>query len=216
MTSDAHGLKSKDMQNWQKKLPMQLTMSRVYVVPVILLMMWPKTLIWNIAAAILFILSSITDYYDGHFARKFGAVSTMGKFMDPVTDKILVSSVLIALTALGKVDPYLVVILLARDTLIGGIRSIAATDQVVIAAKASGKWKTGLQMGAIPAVMIADFHLSSYCCSPIDWSHWRSYLHLVGWVGYILLWGSVILSLTSGYEYFQIFKSQSKISREKL
>lgn len=192
---------------------MQLSMSRVYVVPVLLLLMWPKTLLFNFFAALVFILASITDYYDGHFARKYNAVSTLGKFIDPVTDKILVSSVLILLVALGKLDPYLVIILLIRDTFIGGIRSAAAADQVVIAAKASGKWKTGFQMGAIPAIILSDFHLASYCCTNLQWNDWHSYLIAMGWVAYVILWASVILSLVSGYEYFQIFKRESKSAK---
>ncbi len=204
------------MADWRKKLPMQLSMSRVYIVPFLLLLMWPKTFIFNFFAAVLFILASITDYYDGHFARKYNAVSTLGKFIDPVTDKILVSSALIVMVALGKVDAYLVIILLARDTFIGGIRSAAAADQVVIAAKASGKWKTGLQMSAIPALILSDYHLTSYCCSNLSWYDWNSYLVVIGWVAYMVLWGSVILSLISGYEYFQIFKRESKSSKELL
>lgn len=195
---------------------MQLSMSRVYVVPLLLLLMWPKSLLFNFLAAVLFIIASITDYYDGHLARKYNAVSNLGKFIDPVTDKILVSSVLIVMVALGKVDPYLVIILLARDTFIGGIRSAAAADQVVIAAKASGKWKTGLQMSAIPALILSDYHHKSFNYENLTWTDWQSYLILIGWLGYIVLWASVILSLISGYEYFQIFKKESKSSKELL
>ena len=79
---------------WQKSLAMKFTMSRIYAVPVILIAMYPNTLTWNLVAGILFILASITDYYDGYFARKYQAVSNMGKFMDPIADKILVSGVL--------------------------------------------------------------------------------------------------------------------------
>ena len=201
------------MTDWRQKLPMQLSLSRVYVIPLLLLLMWPKTLLFNFLAALLFIAASITDYYDGYFARKYNAVSNLGKFMDPVTDKILVTSILIILVSLGKVDPYLVIILLTRDTFIGGIRSAAAADQVVIAAKASGKWKTGLQMSAIPAIMLSDFHLASYCCSNLSATDWHSYVILIGWIGYFVLWFSVILSLVSGYEYYQIFKRESKTAK---
>lgn len=204
------------MTDWRKKLPMQLSLSRVYVIPFLLLLMWPKTLGFNLLAALVFIAASITDYYDGYYARKFNAVSNLGKFIDPVTDKILVTSILIILVSLAKVDPYLVIILLTRDTFIGGIRSAAAADQVVIAAKASGKWKTGLQMGAIPAIMLSDFHLTSYCCSNLSATDWRSYVILIGWAGYFVLWFSVILSLISGYEYYQIFKRESKSAKALL
>ncbi len=213
MTSDAVCLKCIPMTDWRKKLPMQLSMSRVYIVPPLILLMLPQTLAYNFTAAAVFILASITDYYDGYFARKYNAVSNLGKFIDPVTDKILVTSVLIILLSQGKVDPYLVIILLIRDTFIGGIRSAAAADQIVIAAKASGKWKTGLQMSAIPAIMFSDYHLTSYCCSNLSASDWRSYLILLGWLGYFILWFSVVLSLISGFEYFQIFKRESKSAK---
>lgn len=201
------------MSNWQQKLPMQLSMSRVYVVPFLLLLMWPQSLLLNLAAASLFIVASITDYYDGYFARKYNAVSTLGKFIDPVTDKILVSSVLILMVAQGKIDSILVIILLTRDTFIGGIRSAAAADQIVIAAKASGKWKTGFQMSAIPALILSDYHRSNFSFAQINWLDWQSYLILIGWLGYVILWASVILSLVSGYEYFQIFKNESKSAK---
>ncbi len=174
---------------------MQLTLSRVYVLPALFLALWADTFLGSVIAAVIFILASITDYYDGHFARKYNAVSNTGKFMDPVTDKILVTSVLIYLVHLHRVDAFLVILLLIRDTFIGGLRSAAAADQIVIAAKASGKWKTGLQMSAIPAVIIWEF--------PAGYPQ-------IGQLGYFVLWLSVILSLWSGVEYYQIFKTEMK------
>lgn len=179
------------MSDWKKKLPMQLTLSRVYVLPILLWALWTESFWGSVFAAVMFILASITDYYDGHFARKYQAVSTTGKFMDPVTDKILVTSVLIFLVHLQRVDAYLVILLLIRDTFIGGLRSAAAADQIVIAAKASGKWKTGLQMSAIPAVIIWEF--------PTGYPQ-------IGQLGYFILWFSVVLSLWSGVEYYKMFK----------
>lgn len=194
--------------SWQKKIPMQLTMSRVYAVPAIILLLRPDHLMTNIVAALLFVLASITDYYDGKLARQFNAVTNMGKFMDPVTDKILVTSVLIFLLSISKLDPYLVILLLIRDTFIGGLRSVAATNNVVIAAHTSGKWKTGLQMSSIPAIMIADF---SKDILP-DWKDYsiENLFTLLGWAGYYLLWFTVALSLFSGWQYFQIYKNNSK------
>ena len=144
--------------------------------------------------AALFIVASLTDWADGHFARLYKAQSTMGKFMDPIADKILVSTVLILLVPGGRVDPILVILLLARDILIGGIRSVAAADRVIIDAKATGKWKTAIQMIAIPAVLIQ---------TPI----FGLPIAMIGAVG---LWISVILSLLSGWEYIQIYNSARK------
>ena len=172
---------------FQKNLPTRVTLSRIFLVPVILACMWPNTLSWNIASAILFIAASITDYYDGYFARKFNAVSNFGKFMDPIADKILVTSILTMMLAQDKIDVWMVIIILARDNFIGGIRSVAAADQVVIAAKPAGKWKTAMQMVAIPVMLIASQEPKLV------------YFHKIG---YITLWISVILSLTSGLQYY--------------
>ncbi len=145
------------------------------------------------------LIASISDYYDGYFARKYNAVSNMGKFMDPVADKILVTSILTILILPGKVDPYLVILLTARDTLIGAIRSVAAADGLIIAARASGKWKTALQMGAIPAVMLG----GSLPFLP-DGGLW------IGHAGSVLLWISVLLSIWSGIQYFQTYRETRK------
>jgi CDP-diacylglycerol--glycerol-3-phosphate 3-phosphatidyltransferase len=172
---------------WKKKLPMWVTMSRIAMVPVILLTMIPNTFWWNVTSAVLFMLTSITDYYDGFFARKYQAVSNMGKFMDPVADKILVSSILLIMAYYQKIDPWMVVVILARDNFISGIRSVAAADGVVIDAKPAGKWKTALQMGAIPFSMIGEI---------------PGYLPYLDKIAYGILWISVVLSITSGAEYF--------------
>ncbi len=180
---------------WKTKLAMWVTLSRIAMVPVILLAMIPNTFWWDVAAAILFIISSITDYYDGYFARKYNAVSNMGKFMDPVADKILVSSILVMMAYYHKIDPWMVVVLLARDNFISGIRSVAASDGVVIAAKPAGKWKTALQMGAIPGLMIGEI---------------PGYLPYLDKLAYGILWVSVILSITSGAEYFFAYMKSRK------
>ncbi|MCX7978805.1 MAG: CDP-diacylglycerol--glycerol-3-phosphate 3-phosphatidyltransferase [Bdellovibrionaceae bacterium] len=175
--------------DWQKRLPMQLTYARMALTAPILLCLWVGGTLCNALAAALFLLASITDYYDGYFARKYSAISNLGKFMDPIADKILVTSVLTWMISTDQVDPWMVILLTLRDTFVGGIRSVAAADGVVIAARSAGKWKTGVQMGAIPALMLYD--------EPVSWTHlsW-------GLLAYALLWLSVILSLGSGVQYY--------------
>ena len=109
--------------------------------------------------------------------------------MDPIADKILVASVLIMLIPSGRVGPVLVLLLLARDILIGGIRSVAAADNIVIDAKATGKLKTGMQMVGIPCILVYQpvFGVPVYE------------------TGLVLLWVSVVLSLISGYQYVQLY-----------
>lgn len=195
MDSNQLQTEPQSITEWQKNLPTRITMSRVCAVPLIVGAMWPNTLQWNIVAALCFMLASVTDYFDGYYARKYHAVSNFGKFMDPIADKILVTSVLTMLLAMGKIDAWMVIIILARDNFIGGIRSVAAADQVVIDAKPAGKWKTAMQMVAIPIVIV---------------SHGIPDLVQLDKVGYGVLWISVILSITSGIEYYVGYMRSSK------
>lgn len=182
------------MQGWQKQIPMWVTWFRIWLTPVILFLIWDDATLSSWLAAALFIVASISDYYDGYFARKYNAHSDMGRVMDPIADKILVTSVLVLMVPLGKVDPWMVIVLLARDTFISGIRALAASQKRIISANPTGKWKTALQMVAIPA-LIVDTSLGA--------------IHL-GAIGYYALWVAVILSLTSGAQYYWGFrKSQA-------
>jgi CDP-diacylglycerol--glycerol-3-phosphate 3-phosphatidyltransferase len=180
---------------WKKKLPMWLTWSRMAVCPFIVGFMMMEGEVYRWLSAALFIAASITDWFDGYLARKYDAISNMGKFMDPIADKILVASTLIMLIPSGHVGPVVVLLLLSRDILIGGIRAVAAADRVIIDAKAAGKWKTGMQMVAIPAILI-DITLAGISTVQL---------------GSVLLWVSVVLSLFSGYQYIQFYNSGRKV-----
>lgn len=179
---------------WKKKLPMWLTWSRMAVCPLFVVFLSLDGAIWGWVASALFVLASMTDYWDGYYARKYGAISNMGKFMDPIADKILVATVLIMMIPSGRVGPILVLLLLCRDILIGGIRAVAAADRIVIDAKATGKWKTALQMGAIPAILIGD---------PLPELP-------IATIGVTLMWVSVVLSLISGYQYVALYLENRK------
>ncbi len=161
-----------------------LTFSRILATPVLVFLVSLNTPWAHWAAIVLFVAAGITDYLDGYYARKMGLVSNFGKFMDPVADKVLVSGILVSLLWLNRIDQWVLFLILSRDTIIAGVRSIAAADQMVIDAKPSGKWKTALQMGTIPFLLIPGAPL----------------LHQIG---YYAMWISVILSLTSGFEYIR-------------
>lgn len=169
--------------------PMIATLFRIAIVPVIMVMMMFKTPYWELSSCILFIVASITDWLDGFLARKLNSVSTMGKFLDPIADKVLVSSVLIMLIPLGLIEALAVLLLINRDVIISGVRSIAASEGQVIAAGNLGKWKTTFQMIAIPCVFLGQI-----------WS----FLPFEA-IGYYGIWLSVILSLASGFQYFMAF-----------
>lgn len=170
---------------WKKQIPNWVTFSRILVVPLIIWTLTSNCPYGGWGAALLFILGSLTDYFDGALARRYGVESTFGKFMDPIADKILVTSTLVILIPTGRLSATMVIILLARDTLIQGLRSVAATQRIIIAAGAMGKWKTAIQMFAIPCVLVHD---------PV-------YGIPVFELGYWTLWISVALSLISGAEY---------------
>jgi CDP-diacylglycerol--glycerol-3-phosphate 3-phosphatidyltransferase len=164
--------------------------------PLLVVLLHLDGLTWDWLAALVFVSASITDWFDGWLARKYDAQSNMGKFMDPIADKILVASALIMLIPSGRVQPILVLTLLSRDILIGGIRSVAAADRLIIDAKPTGKWKTGMQMIAIPALLFNTpiFGLPIYE------------------IGLVLLWVSVALSLISGYQYVHMYYESRKES----
>jgi CDP-diacylglycerol--glycerol-3-phosphate 3-phosphatidyltransferase len=180
---------------WKKHLPMALTGARmVLCIPIAAAFFFFESVTAHWIVGVLFIIASITDYFDGALARRFNATSTMGKFMDPIADKILVATVLIMLIPTHRIGPVVVLILLCRDILIGGIRSVAAADRVIIDAKAAGKWKTAIQMVSIPALLF-------------DTPVFGLPLHEIGvW----LLWVSVVLSLFSGYQYVMLYLENRK------
>ena len=174
---------------------MLATYSRIFVAPFIFAITFYDSE-WSMpVVAVLFILASITDYLDGYWARKYQAVSNEGRLMDPIADKILVLTALILLLDLDRVDPLMVTLFLSRDILIGGVRSVAAADNVVISAQASGKLKTAVQMVAIPCLFLS----TTLPQLPLQK------------IGYYGLWFSVVLSLYSGYEYINgYFRGQKK------
>jgi CDP-diacylglycerol--glycerol-3-phosphate 3-phosphatidyltransferase len=189
-------------QSFNKQIPMYLTCSRIVAVVPIIFCVYQQTLFWNSVAAIIFILASITDFLDGALARKYNAVSTMGKFMDPIADKILVGAILILLIPHTIVDPIVVILILGRDIFIDGIRAVAAADRIIIAAKPLGKWKAALQMIAIPEILL-DFNIMTVSLAKI---------------GYWTLWASVVLSLVSGADYFMGYlraRKETVIERPK-
>ena len=134
----------------------------------------------RILATIIFAAASITDYYDGKIARKYNLVTNLGKLLDPLADKILVISALVTLTKFDEISLWFVLIIIFRELLITGLRSIVAAEGVVIAAGNLGKWKTFVQM--VVLVIIILFPPSSK-------------------INNILLLIPVILTVVSGVEY---------------
>lgn len=128
-------------------LPNKITLFRVFMIPVfVLLLMIPQIPYYNFIALCIFAIASFSDYLDGHLARKYNLVTTFGKFMDPLADKILVCTALIMLIEFDKIPAIIVAVIMARDFIINGVRLIASDKGVVIAAGWLGKIKTVVQM----------------------------------------------------------------------
>lgn len=138
-------------------LPNKLTVLRTLLVPVFLVLLLVPDIPFGFGAAcIVFALASFTDFLDGKIARARGLVTSFGKFLDPLADKVLVISALVAFVSLGLASPVAVIIVIARDLMVSGIRMIAATsDGKVIAANWWGKVKTALQMVTIIGILVA-------------------------------------------------------------
>lgn len=178
-------------------LPNLLTLFRIFLIPVVCLFVYFGDPLSGLIAVILFAVAGVTDWLDGYLARKRGLVSLTGKFLDPLADKLLVMGVLVMLLPLGRLSPWIVIIILAREFAIMGLRSIAASEGFIIAAGQGGKFKTAFQMVGILGLVIHYEYMVDYF-----FIEFRFNFHLVGfWILVI----SVIFSLTSAFEYFRGF-----------
>ena len=138
-------------------LPNKLTIVRIIMIPFFVFFLLTDFVAgskW--IATVLFCAASLTDFLDGHIARKYNLVTNFGKFMDPLADKMLVSSAFICLVAQNKIAAWIVIVIIAREFIISGFRLVASDNGVVIAANYWGKFKTVSQMAMI-IVLIADF-----------------------------------------------------------
>ena len=137
-------------------LPNKLTVFRVILIQFfVVLLLFDITAYDEWIALAIFIIASLTDFLDGHIARKYNLVTNFGKFMDPLADKLLVCSALICLVELSRIPAWIVILIIAREFIISGFRLIASDNGVVIAASYWGKFKTTFQIVMI-CLMIAD------------------------------------------------------------
>jgi len=156
-----------------------LTLGRIFAVPVIVVLLYMEhtlhTPLLAYASACVFIVASLTDMADGYVARKQNSITNLGKFLDPLADKLLISSVLIMLVELGWVDAWIVVVIICREIAVTGMRGIAADKGVVIAADKYGKMKTIAQSLALAPLLA---HYSVFGFDPIPLGTFVLYLAL--------------------------------------
>ncbi|MFG6340083.1 MAG: CDP-diacylglycerol--glycerol-3-phosphate 3-phosphatidyltransferase [Lachnospiraceae bacterium] len=150
-------------------LPNKLTIFRVILIPFfVVLLLFDITAYDKWIALAIFIIASLTDFLDGHIARKYNLVTNFGKFMDPLADKLLVCSAMICLVELARIPAWVVIIIIAREFIISGFRLVASDNGVVIAASYWGKFKTVFQMLMI-CLMIADLEPLTLVTQIIMW-----------------------------------------------
>ena len=172
-------------------IPNLLTAIRIAFVPFVLWMVFVDTITSKIVAFLLFAIASITDFFDGYFARKYNSVSISGKMLDPLADKFIVILTLVLLSSMNKISVLPVILILAREFYIFGIRSLAIENKLVIPAGMGGKIKTMLQM----------FSLGFFIVSPDVFKFVTNINFNTLLVGKILLWVSVFFSYESAFTY---------------
>lgn len=169
--------------------PNKLTILRIIMVPVFMAFLLMNQIPFHMIFALaVFLLASVTDLIDGKLARKYNQVTNFGKLMDPLADKLLVTSALVCFVGMGLVDVWAVVIIIAREFLVTSIRLIAAGSGKVIAASIWGKVKTNSQVIAIVAIMLADF------------------FSLPVYVGEVFIWVAAAFTVISGVQYAYTYR----------
>jgi len=135
-------------------LPNKLTIARIILAPFFMIFLLIDNIYLRYLATLIFIVAALTDAYDGYLARKTGVITGFGKFMDPLADKILVSTAFVSFVALDYVQTWMVLVIILREFLITGFRSLAAYKGVVILPSYLAKWKTGCQMTVIIIILL--------------------------------------------------------------
>lgn len=191
----------KPPSNFKQELltvPNILTYLRIAMLPLILVIVNQDSRQFSFWAALIFAVAAFTDLFDGYFARKLNQVTILGKLLDPLADKLIVSGILIILVPMGRVASWIVIILLAREFAITGLRGIAASEGMVIAASPLAKFKTIYQMLALFCLLI-------HFPYRIDYFGMFELLLNFHRIGMFFLYLALGLSLASGFEYFWKF-----------
>jgi CDP-diacylglycerol--glycerol-3-phosphate 3-phosphatidyltransferase len=180
-------------------LPNKLTLLRIIIAPIFMYFFILDSFYWRLVALGLFIVAGLTDLVDGYYARKFGVITGFGRFMDPLADKILVSSALISFIALDYVSPLPVMLIIGREFLITGLRLLAAYSSVVIPPTWWAKVKTFTQISLVGLVLLYINFIKSleYFESPaleIFSFDYRFYFNL-------LLWLTAVITVGTGIDY---------------
>jgi len=192
-----------DLAKESRYLPNLLTMGRIAIIPLILVFIDNYSPIRSFIACLIYLGASLTDSLDGWLARRRKQVSLLGKFLDPLADKLMVTSVLVYLTAMDRCPAWVVVALLARELAVTGLRSIAVSEGLVISASDSGKQKTALQMIATMFLLI-HFRFPVWGLEHVFIGDQRFMIDFHT-VGYYTLLLALAMGWISGLDYFLTF-----------
>ena len=185
-----------------------LNVARMFAIPLVILLLDRGTPEDCVLAALVYSGAAITDLLDGYLARKMNVVSVLGKFLDPLADKLLVMASLIYMVPMGRIPEWAVTVLLAREISVTALRSIASSEGVVIAAGDDGKSKTALQMIGILALILGyPYHLS---LPGLD----LGMVDLV-YVGRALIYASLVFSISSAVSYVRLFSAAVEAKEER-
>ncbi len=175
---------------WWGREPMNLankiTILRILMIPVFMVLMLVKFPYHMEAALVVFLLASLTDKLDGYIARKYNMITDFGKFMDPLADKLLVTGALLVFIQLGRIESWIVFVILTREFAVTGLRTLAAAQNVIIAASNYGKIKTVAQIVAIAVLFLGNEFLSLIVL-PVDM---------------IAVYFALVVTVLSGLDYF--------------
>jgi CDP-diacylglycerol---glycerol-3-phosphate 3-phosphatidyltransferase len=178
-------------------LPNAITLVRIAAIPVFLVFTFDESRTNSFIAALVYSATAGTDFVDGWLARRMNLVTVIGKFLDPLADKLIVMSALVMLVHLGRVAAWVVILVMAREFIITGLRTIAMSEGVVIAAGQEGKYKTALQLAAIVFLLL-------HYRYPIDFFLFTREVD-ANRVGTVLLYLSVVFSVWSAFLYLRGF-----------
>ena len=172
----------------QVNLPIALTVGRIFLVPLLVVVLLTKFEGKELIGAAIFGLASITDWLDGYLARRRQQVTTLGQLLDPLADKLLITAALVSLVQNDVVPAWMVAVILGREFAVTVLRSIAHARGVVIAASPLGKFKMASQVTAILLLILGQHHLQQFFV-----------------IGTVALWVAVITAVVSGVDYYRRF-----------
>jgi CDP-diacylglycerol--glycerol-3-phosphate 3-phosphatidyltransferase len=178
-------------------LPNMLTLGRIFLIPIFVWFTYEANPLDSLWAAVIFTVAAVTDVVDGVLARRWNLVTVVGKFMDPLADKLIAMAALVMMVRLGRIAAWVTIVLLARELIISGLRTIAASEGLVIAAGQEGKWKTSLQLTGLICLCV---HYTHPIALP-----WATYPVDFNVVGKLLIYVSMVMSIWSAVGYFRAF-----------